>query len=63
MFAAPGDDRVSVVALTEAWDDDGVLRFQAMLPPDTLKSGENEFGLYAVHRVGEDYSYSLIRQP
>jgi hypothetical protein len=34
-----------------------------MLPLDTLKSGENEFGLYAVHRVGEDYSYSLIRQP
>ena len=52
-----------IVALTETWDDDGILRFQAMLPPDSLKPGQNEFGLYAVHRAGDDYSYSLIRQP
>jgi hypothetical protein len=52
-----------IVALTETWDDDGIMRFQAMLPPSILKPGENEFALYAVHHDGKDSSYSLVEQP
>jgi hypothetical protein len=61
VLAVTVDSRI--VALTESWDDDGTLRFQAMLPPSILKPGENEFGFYAVYNDGEDYSYRPVEQP
>lgn len=60
VLAVTVDSRI--VVLTESWNDNGTFRFQAMLPPSILKPGENEFGLYTVHRDGDDYSYLWVEQ-
>jgi hypothetical protein len=61
VFAVTIESRVE--ALTEAWDEEGVTRFQALLPPSVLKEGRNEFALYMIDRTENTYSYSLISQP
>jgi hypothetical protein len=49
-----------IVAITEAWEQEGSLRFQAMLPADALRSGRNEFGLYV---VSDDLLLTPVHQP
>jgi hypothetical protein len=60
VYAVTVDERI--VAVTESWDDDGTLRFQALLPPHVLHHGDNEFGIYGVRGAGDDALYMLVEQ-
>jgi hypothetical protein len=50
-----------ILAMTQSWTRDrGEHRFQALLPPDELGPGDNEFEVFVVHRDGDGFSFAQI---
>lgn len=46
--------------LTEVWQEDGNLHVSALIPPDALEWGANQFDFYIVESVGSGFEFTFV---